>query len=443
MDMERLNIRKPLHPKPSRKKTGEFVIPHASYQMSMSAKERFFKVLKDLKLPDGFSTNISKNVREGKLVGLKNHDCHVLMQQLLPLALRTTVAKPVATVLIEYCNFFKELCSKTVELNRLEALEQKILIILCNFEKIFPPAFFDVMVHLTIHLATEAKVVGLIQYRWMYPIERYLLTLKNYIRNNHRPKGSIAEGYLMEEVTTFCARYVHGMETKLNRPVRYEEGPIGVGTSFWMTANESYQAHRFIPFNNENVMSYIEYDKNRLCVPDEVVKAVCMTNLCQSIKKWRNKLKKKYDKKNEEEKKICGDKRLTQEEWDLLVKYWESEEVIESCRRNKVNRSHAQATNTLGSKSIAQHYAEERERFGDDFTVLGSYLSAHRKKDGSYHNTYTQEKCIWIPCLAAIMVVSSGAWGVVGQEGVTCTRGPRMLGLSLSRHRFKRKTKRW
>ncbi|KAG9439962.1 hypothetical protein H6P81_020127 [Aristolochia fimbriata] len=136
------------------------------------------------------------------------------------------------------------------------------------------------------------------------------------------------------------------------------------------------------------------YDKYRLPVPDEVVKAACMKNLCQSVKKWKNKLKKKYDKKNEEEKKICGDQRLTQEEWDLLVKYWESEEVIESCKRNKVNRSHAQATHTLGSKSIARHYAEERKRLGDDFTVIGSYLSAHRKKDGTYHNTYTQEKCV-------------------------------------------------
>ncbi|KAG9445027.1 hypothetical protein H6P81_016367 [Aristolochia fimbriata] len=68
----------------------------------------------------------------------------------------------------------------------------------------------------------------------------------------------------MEEVTTFCARYVDGMETKLNRPVRYEEGPIGAGTSFLMTANESYQAHRFILFNNKNVMPYIDEQKTAL-----------------------------------------------------------------------------------------------------------------------------------------------------------------------------------
>ncbi|KAG9442074.1 hypothetical protein H6P81_017928 [Aristolochia fimbriata] len=36
----------------------------------------------------------------------------------------------------------------------------------------------------------------------------------------------------------------------------------------------------------------------------------------------------------------------------------------------------------------------QRKRLGDDFTVLGSYLSAHRKKDGSYSNDYTRENCV-------------------------------------------------
>ena len=31
------------------------------------------------------------------------------------------------------------------------------------------------MVHLPIHLTSEAKVAGPVQYRWMYPIERYVL----------------------------------------------------------------------------------------------------------------------------------------------------------------------------------------------------------------------------------------------------------------------------
>ena len=43
---------------------------------------------------------------------------------------------------------------------------------LCHFEKNFPMSFFDVMEHLPIHLAKEALVAGVVQFRWMYPIER-------------------------------------------------------------------------------------------------------------------------------------------------------------------------------------------------------------------------------------------------------------------------------
>ena len=54
----------------------------------------------------------------------------------------------------------------------LENLEKDIALTLCELEKIFPPSFFTVMVHLVMHLAKEAKFGGLVHYRWMYPIER-------------------------------------------------------------------------------------------------------------------------------------------------------------------------------------------------------------------------------------------------------------------------------
>ena len=59
--------------------------------------------------------------------------------------------------------------------NQLEHLENDIIVTLCKLERIFPPSFLDVMVHLPIHLASEAKVAELVQYRWMYPIEWYVL----------------------------------------------------------------------------------------------------------------------------------------------------------------------------------------------------------------------------------------------------------------------------
>src|SRR3954469_8816365 len=86
---------------------------------------------------------------------------------------------------------------------------------------IFPPSFFDIMVHLPIHLVNEVRLGGPVQFRWMYPTERYLCKLKNYVRNRAYPEGSIAKGYLAEEAITFCSRYLHSnVDTRFNRKSR-------------------------------------------------------------------------------------------------------------------------------------------------------------------------------------------------------------------------------
>jgi len=38
---------------------------------------------------------------------------------------------------------------------------------------IFPQSFFDIMVHLHVHLVREIKFYGPVYLRWMYPIENY------------------------------------------------------------------------------------------------------------------------------------------------------------------------------------------------------------------------------------------------------------------------------
>ena len=63
--------------------------------------------------------------------------------------------------------------------------------------------FFDIMMHLPVHLAKEAKLGGPLCYRWMYPIERYLRMLKGYVRNKAHSEGSIADRYI-SECMIFC-----------------------------------------------------------------------------------------------------------------------------------------------------------------------------------------------------------------------------------------------
>lgn len=130
--------------------------------------------LKDLRLPSGYSSNISRcvKVQDRKLVGLKSHDYHVLMQRLLSVAIKGLLPKYVSSVLIELSNTFRVLCSKELNLIDLGKIENQLPITMCNLERIFPPSFFNITVHLIVHLAEEARIAGPVQYRWMYSIER-------------------------------------------------------------------------------------------------------------------------------------------------------------------------------------------------------------------------------------------------------------------------------
>nr|GEZ57070.1 hypothetical protein [Tanacetum cinerariifolium] len=74
---------------------------------------------------------------------------------------------------------------------------------LCDLEIIYPPALFDIMIHLVIHLPLEALEGGLIRPRWKFPFKRYMKKLKGYVRNKAKPEGLIAKGFVTEEALTF------------------------------------------------------------------------------------------------------------------------------------------------------------------------------------------------------------------------------------------------
>ena len=79
------------------------------------------------------------------------------------------------------------------------------------------------MIHLVLHFPKEAILGGLVYRRWMYPFERYLKKLKDYVRNAGKPKGSISEGYVVNEALTFCSRYFDDVEMRFNQPNRNED----------------------------------------------------------------------------------------------------------------------------------------------------------------------------------------------------------------------------
>nr|GFB57946.1 hypothetical protein [Tanacetum cinerariifolium] len=147
---------------------------------------------------DGFGSCFKHKVTDNdtNITGLKSHDCHIMMQRLLPYGLQNYLPDKIAKPIIELCSLFKQICSATMMEDGMLKAQIKVVDILCNLELIYPPAFFDIMIHLVIHLSLEAPEGGPIRPRWIYPFERYMKKLKGYVRNKAKPEGSIAEGYV-------------------------------------------------------------------------------------------------------------------------------------------------------------------------------------------------------------------------------------------------------
>jgi hypothetical protein len=76
----------------------------ASYALTKAEKKIFFEVLSSIKVPSGFSSNIKGiiNMTEKKFQNLKSHDCHMIMMQLLPVALRGFYQKMFVYPLLSY-----------------------------------------------------------------------------------------------------------------------------------------------------------------------------------------------------------------------------------------------------------------------------------------------------------------------------------------------------
>ena len=159
-------------------------------------------------------------------------------------------------------------------------LQEQIVVILCKPERIFPPAFFNVMIHLAIHLSYEVMLAGPIQSRWMYPFKRALRTYKQYVCNKAHPKGSIMKAYIVNESLIFCSMYLRDIETRFNHPKQNYEWdsllekqlnifvigwkPLRKGRIIHLDDKTLKQAHWYLLNNCSKVQSYLKYVSNKL-----------------------------------------------------------------------------------------------------------------------------------------------------------------------------------
>jgi len=160
-DLVETGIRAQLHPRSNGK---NIYLPPACHTLSRKEKMMFCQCLRRVKVLQGNSSNIKSLVqlKDLKLVGLKSHNYHVLMQQLLVVAIRDIVHNKVRHAITRLCIFYNAICSKVLDPIKLDELENDVVIILCQLDMYFPHAFFDIMIHLIVHLVREIKCCGVV-----------------------------------------------------------------------------------------------------------------------------------------------------------------------------------------------------------------------------------------------------------------------------------------
>jgi hypothetical protein len=100
--------------------------PKTSFVLKREQRKEVLEWMHDEMFPDGYATNLRKGVNLGtlRINGLKSHDYHIQIEQLLPVMVRGYVHEHVWQVLAELSYFFCQLCAKELSMAMIDKLEK-------------------------------------------------------------------------------------------------------------------------------------------------------------------------------------------------------------------------------------------------------------------------------------------------------------------------------
>jgi hypothetical protein len=204
-DLEELDIRPELQP------NGASAQPRlCAVNLTRSDKQELCDFFRSVKVPSGYAADIRKLVhpKENKMLPMKAHDCDVMLTTMLAVGIRNILPEKTRKAIMSLCFFFNAISQKVFDEESLYDLEENIYETMCLLEAYFLSSFFDISVHLIIHLVKEIRYLGPMFLHHMYPYERFMSTLNKYAKSQVHPEGSMAQCYSTEEVVDWCLNYI-------------------------------------------------------------------------------------------------------------------------------------------------------------------------------------------------------------------------------------------
>jgi len=139
-------------------------------------KTKCCEVLQDTKLPSCLATRFCSlvTVQPPTLHLKKTYEYHIVMQYLLPIMVQHAYPKhrDLRRAILQVSLYFNLICSKVLVREHVQAAKDMISEALCVLVHYFSTDFFDISIHLMVHLTDQALLCGPANYIWMYPFER-------------------------------------------------------------------------------------------------------------------------------------------------------------------------------------------------------------------------------------------------------------------------------
>jgi hypothetical protein len=176
-DMVQLKVMEELHP--VLEENGKYTLPVASYKLDLQERRPLCTFVRRIKVPTGFSVNPKKlvSMKDLPFAYYKAHDCHVMLTVFLPIAIRATKPEFLKMAITCMCYFFLKISQKTIGKKELSDLHDYVVETQNQLEICLPPAFFDIMVHLMIHMVHQVQALGPCYLHEMWSYERFMSVL--------------------------------------------------------------------------------------------------------------------------------------------------------------------------------------------------------------------------------------------------------------------------
>ncbi|XP_074347090.1 uncharacterized protein LOC141685913 [Apium graveolens] len=281
LDLVDMGIRPDLAPEVGEKRT---YLPPVPYTLSRKEKQTILASLYDMKLPYGHASNIRNCVSmiDMKLYGLKSHDYHILLQQLLPVCIRSVLPKNVRSYVrnrlypegsiaegylkeesIEFCSEFYSGSSRTAGLPRDE-------------KKISGPIGGVTMKSVAEKERDEAHLSVL---RNNSEVEPYFMLHKKYLEEIYRGKKKSVQWLLGEHNRQFADWF----EQKVSTEMRENTEAVSE-TLRWLAGKPSFSVLTYESYAVEGVRYHTKDRDNARVVQNSGVSLVARTVQVSSAK---------------------------------------------------------------------------------------------------------------------------------------------------------------